>query len=64
MAITLWECRSRIGDRVVYTCRHGREEGSVESINDRYVFVLYDGDQCPKATYPSDLEWVDKGEGS
>ncbi len=52
-----------IGRRVVYY--FGKEPfslpceyGTVTSLNEKYVFVLYDGDIYSKATRPADLEWV------
>jgi hypothetical protein len=57
--ITLDEARSRIGDGVVYySPGHRREDGTVTSVNDTYVFVRYAGDSHSKATHPRDLEFL------
>lgn len=49
-----------IGDRVMYTpwegCPVSRlEYGMVTSINERYVFVRYDGESVSKSTRAEDL---------
>lgn len=55
--MTIEEAREHTGERVTYR-RPGdlAEEGAITSTGDRFAFVLYDGDQHPKATDPADLE--------
>ncbi len=50
--------RSDIGRRVIYTAFGKTEAGVITSINDGYVFVLYDfaGD-TPMATARENLTW-------
>jgi hypothetical protein len=57
--MTLEQARGHIGDGVVYRAgrRYGdgygpTEDGVITSVNDRYVFVRYAGDQNSKATAP------------
>jgi hypothetical protein len=47
----------RAGDAVVYLPYDGAtaEDGVVVRTNETYVFVLYRGDDTPKATRPEDL---------
>lgn len=60
--MTLNECRAAIGQRVIYASDRDREEGTIASVNQRYVFVIYDGDRSPKATDPADLRPADSME--
>ena len=50
--MTLDQARARIGSGVVYRSHLDApaEDGTITSVNDRYVFVLYAGDRTPKAT--------------
>lgn len=47
------------GDRVVYRSHPNArlEAGTVSSVNERIVFVVYDGEEQPKGTFPDDLEF-------
>jgi hypothetical protein len=49
-----------IGRSVVYTAYEGAkaEDGVITSMNDKYVFVRYKGDNGSKATNPKDLRWL------
>lgn len=54
--MTLDEAREHVGAGVVYLPPgRPREDGVITSVNDRYVFVRYDGDKGSKATTPTDL---------
>lgn len=54
--MTLDEAREHLDDGVVYLPPGGRrEDGVITSVNERYVFVRYDGDTTSKATHPTDL---------
>lgn len=61
--MSLDEARSHIGAGVVYAPRGGaREDGTITSVNDRFVFVRYAGDSGSKATHPRDLELLARGD--
>lgn len=49
--------KNDMGLPVTYHPRHGGkvEHGQISSWNDRFVFVIYDGQQQSKATCPQDL---------
>lgn len=51
--------KSDIGRRVMYMGYPRAELGTIKSFNERFVFVLYDGDLQAKATYPEDLNFTD-----
>ena len=53
--ITLAEAREHINGVVIYRTPGSVEEGVITSVNDRYVFVCYLGDDYPKATPPENL---------
>jgi hypothetical protein len=59
--LTLDLARQNIGRRVLYTPpqRLGRpvEPGVITSVNDTFVFVLYQGSKHSAATRPEDLEF-------
>lgn len=48
-----------IGRAVIYTPPDGspREEGTISSWNEEFVFVLYGRNRTAQATYPRDLDW-------
>lgn len=54
------EVHKHIGRRVVYYPRSrpgdGEEYGVIQSMNSKYVFVLYNGDMTAKATLADNLE--------
>jgi hypothetical protein len=54
--MTLEEAREHTGHGVIYR-RPGQlaEDGTISSVGERLVFVLYAGDRYPKATDPADL---------
>jgi hypothetical protein len=56
--MTIEQAREHIGHGVVYRSYPGAngEDGTITSVNDSYVFVLYAGGTTPKATRPADLE--------
>ena len=54
--MTLDEARAAVGLAVVYDSGHGREQGIVTSVNDRWVFVRYGSDSTSKATAPKSLQ--------
>lgn len=55
--ISLEQAGRNLGAVVVYEPRPGvNEYGRISSVNDRYVFVEYEGGQT-KATSPADLRW-------
>jgi hypothetical protein len=48
-----------IGRKVIYHGHAGeREEGTITSFNDRYVFVRYGTGSTSAATLPDQLEWA------
>jgi hypothetical protein len=54
--MTLDEARANIGAAVVYSAHPDRrEDGTITSVNEQYVFVRYLGDKHSKATMPEDL---------
>lgn len=55
--MTLDEARAQVGAGVVYRPHPDApaEDGTITSVNDQYVFVLYVGDRAPKATRAEDL---------
>ena len=58
--MTIDQAKSNIHFRILYFpydgCRDDEiEYGMITSCNDKYVFVLFDGDLYPKATNPSDI---------
>lgn len=55
--MTLPEARAHIGDQVVYSAGHDdiHEHGQIRSVSSRFVFVVYDGQHCPKGTAPEML---------
>lgn len=54
--MTLEDARGHIGDGVVYKDEYGPfEDGTITSVNDRFVFVRYAGDVASTATKPADL---------
>ena len=54
--MTLDEARSHVGDGVVYRPSHGvAEEGTITSVNDRFVFVRYGSRRTSAATEPGAL---------
>ena len=58
--MTLDQARARIGAGVVYRPHPDApaEDGTITSVNDQYVFVLYAGDRTPKATPPEVLTFL------
>lgn len=60
--MTLEEAREHAGHAVVYR-RPGElaEDGTITSVGERFVFVLYTGDRHPKATDPADLALLSGG---
>ena len=63
--MTLDQARARIGAGVVYRPHPDApaEDGTITSVNERYVFVLYAGDRTPKATPAEALSFLVGGEG-
>ena len=63
--MTLDEAREHIGDGVVYRPNGGQyptaEDGTITSVNERWVFVRYAGDSGSKATAPADLSLLFQG---
>ena len=54
--MTIEEAHAHIGDGVVYAPAHGeREEGTITSVNDRFVFVRYGSRRTSAATDPAAL---------
>lgn len=54
--MTLDEARANIGNAVVYAPEHEHaEEGTITSVNDRFVFVRYGTSRTPAATDPGAL---------
>lgn len=53
--MTLDECREHVGHRVSYRPGGQLAEDGVITGAGALAFVLYDGDEDPKATYPADL---------
>lgn len=54
--MTLEEAHAHIGDGVVYSPTQGHaEDGVITSVNQRFVFVRYGGDQHSKATAAEQL---------
>jgi len=55
--MTLDDARKNIGERVMYfpSPASGGEAGTITSVNDKYVFVLFAGDQGSKACDPATL---------
>ena len=54
--MTLDEARGHIGDGVIYQPNHGdAEEGTITSVNHRFVFVRYGSRRTSAATDPSSL---------
>ena len=54
--MTIAEARSHIGDGVIYRPAHGDpEEGTITSVNDRFVFVRYGTRRTSAATEPAAL---------
>ena len=57
--MTIDEARAHIGDGVAYLRRGGcidsAEEGTIASVNDRWVFVRYGTSRTSIATDPADL---------
>lgn len=53
------------GDRVIYFDVHApiNESGTVSSTNDKYVFVVFDGEKQSKACHPDTLKPVIAGRG-
>lgn len=59
--MTLDEARANIGVGVTYRPPGGViEDGVITSVNARWVFVRYRGDNHSKATHPRDLEWLSR----
>ena len=58
--ISLESARRSLGKEVVYNAQGGgqTERGTIDSVNDAYVFVLYLGDRHAKATHPDSLDFV------
>lgn len=60
--MTIEEARAHIGERVRYDPGPHRpwadppEEGTITSVNDRFIFVHYDRKKASEATDPADLE--------
>lgn len=56
--MTLSEAAASIGAGVIYQPGYWAppEDGTIVSVNDAYVMVLYVGDRAPKATRAEDLE--------
>ena len=46
------------GRGVVYSHRHGAEDGVITSWNDSYVFVRFRGSESSKACRDEDLNWL------
>jgi hypothetical protein len=64
MGITLDEAREHAGEGVVYQVSGGvTEYGTISSVGEKVVFVLYAGDRCPKATDPASLTLASLGGG-
>jgi hypothetical protein len=60
--MTLDEARQHVRSRVSYrVAGQLAEDGHIESVGSRVVFVLYDGDRFAKATDPADLTLVTDG---
>jgi hypothetical protein len=54
--MTIEEAREHIGHGVVYRPAHGdTEEGTITSVNDRFVFVRYGSRRTSAATEPGAL---------
>lgn len=54
--MTLEEAREHVNAGVAYLPPGGRrEDGVITSVNERFVFVRYDGDTSAIATHPTDL---------
>ena len=63
--MTLDEARSHIGDGVIYRPAHGEtEEGTITSVNDRFVFVRYGARRTSAATEPAALTLLAIWDGS
>jgi hypothetical protein len=59
------EARNHIGDGVVYRPAHGdAEEGTITSVNDRFVFVRYGSRRTSAATEPGALTLLAAGKAS
>lgn len=60
--ISLGQAAAAVGAGVVYRPNGGNyptaEDGTIVSVNDRYVMVLYVGDRTPKATRAEDLTFL------
>jgi len=57
--ISLSQAAAAVGAGVVYRPSHGpAEDGTIVSVNDRYVMVLYAGDRTAKATRAEDLSFL------
>lgn len=58
--ITLDEARLRIGAGVVYRAHPDAqaEDGVIVRVGAPWVFVRYSGDVTPKATAPTQLDWL------
>lgn len=56
--MTLAEARDRLGARVHYAGGPTEAFGRIVMVNDRYVFVRYDGETHVKATNPLDIEFT------
>lgn len=53
------EAREHIGQRVAYRVAGDlAEDGVIDSVGTRFVYVRYDGDRYPKATDPADLTLI------
>lgn len=57
--MSLGQASAAVGAVVVYRPGNGRNEnGTIVSVNDCYVMVLYGGDVSPKATSAEDLSFL------
>lgn len=66
--MSLGQAAAAVGAGVVYRPNGGNyptsEDGTIVSVNDRFVMVLYVGDRTPKATRPEDLSFLSQGRQS
>ncbi len=58
--VTLIDAAANIGRGVVYQSHADApiEQGTIEFVNDSYVFVRYQADMQAKATRAEDLRWM------
>ena len=61
--MSLAQAAASVGAGVVYRPYPGApaEDGTIVSVNDTYVMVLYVGDRTPKATRAADLSLLSGG---